>query len=236
MEPWPHHFTLIKMDPPLAPSDNISVNAPKQNQQNVGENDMDFFSIKGKTALVTGGSRGIGLLIAEGYVRAGAKTYISARDASVCDEEAKRLSEFGTCISIPADLSKVEEIERLVSVISKSEDKLDILVNNAGANWAAPIDEYPEAGWDKVMTLNIKSPFFLTQKCLPLLRASGTDEDPGRIINVASIDGLHTSTLETYAYAASKSGLIHLTKVLTKRLTGENVIANTIAPDPSKAK
>lgn len=197
---------------------------------------MDLFSIKGKIALVTGGSRGIGLLIAEGYVRAGAKVYITSRSAEVCDEEAARLSDLGTCISVPADLSKMEEIERLVAVIAEKEDHLDILVNNAGANWAAPIDEYPEDGWDKVMTLNIKSPFFLAQKCLPLLRAGATPEDPGRIINVASIDGLHTSDLETYAYAASKSGLIHLTRAMTKRLSRDNIIANAICPGPFQSK
>ena len=146
------------------------------------------------------------------------------------------MSEFGECIALPFDLSTMEGVTGLADAITEREDKLDILVNNAGANWNAPIDDFPESGWDKVMTLNIKSPFFLVQKCLPLLRAAGSDEDPARIINVASIDGLHTSNLETYSYAASKAGLIHLTRVLTKRLSPENIIANAIAPGPFESK
>lgn len=197
---------------------------------------MDLFSVKGKVALVTGGSRGIGLLISEGYVRSGAKTYISSRDAAVCEAEAKRLSEFGECIALPSDLSSMDGVKGLAAAIAEREDKLDVLVNNAGANWAAPIDDFPESGWDKVMTLNIKSPFFLAQQCLPLLRKGGDGDDPARIINVASIDGLHTSNLETYSYAASKAGLIHLTRVLARRLAQDNIVVNAIAPGPFQSK
>ncbi|HMK64280.1 MAG TPA: SDR family NAD(P)-dependent oxidoreductase, partial [Thermodesulfobacteriota bacterium] len=166
----------------------------------------NLFSIEGKVAVVTGGSRGIGAMIARGFVENGAKTYITARKAEACQKTAEELSQYGTCVAIPADLSTSQGQDFLVQAVREKEPKLHILVNNAGANWAAPIDEFPESGWDKVVDINLKSVFFLTQKFLPLLRAAATQEDPGRVINIASIDGLHTPAFETFAYSASKAG------------------------------
>ena len=193
----------------------------------------DLFSIEGKVALVTGGSRGIGEMIAAGFLANGAKVYISSRKAEVCDTTAQRLQdEYGsTCISVPADLSNLDGINELSNTISQ-EDSLDILVNNAGASWGEPIDEYSEKGWDKVMDTNVKGVFFLTQKLLPLLRDSGTSEDPSRVINIGSIDGIKTGLFDAFSYGPSKAALHHLTRVLAASLVRENIIVNAIAPGP----
>jgi NAD(P)-dependent dehydrogenase (short-subunit alcohol dehydrogenase family) len=196
----------------------------------------NLFSVEGKAVLVTGGSRGIGEMIATGFVMNGARVYISSRKKEVCDSVAAELSEHGTCISLPADLSTLEGVNHLVAALGEREEKLDVLVNNAGANWAEPLDVYPESGWDKVQSLNLKSPFFLTQQLLPKLRAAGSAEDPARIINIASIDGLHVPGLETYAYSSSKAALIHLTKVLAGRLAREHICVNAVAPGPFESK
>jgi len=192
----------------------------------------NLFSIEGKVALVTGGSRGIGEMIAAGFLANGAKVYISSRKAEVCDETAKRLQEEygGECISIPADLSNLEGIKDLTQKLQ--EDKLDILVNNAGASWGEPIDEYSEKGWDKVMDTNVKGVFFLTQQLLPLLRSSGNAEDPSRVINIGSIDGIKTGLCDAFSYGPSKAALHHLTRVLAASLVKENIIVNAIAPGP----
>lgn len=192
----------------------------------------NLFSIEGKTALVTGGSRGIGEMIAAGFLANGAKVYISSRKAETCDATAKRLQEEygGECISLPADLSNLEGIESLVAQLSDT--SLDILVNNAGASWGEPIDEYSEKGWDKVMDTNVKGVFFLTQKLLPLLRSSGTAEDPSRVINIGSIDGIKTGLFDAFSYGPSKAALHHLTRVLAASLVKENIIVNAIAPGP----
>jgi NAD(P)-dependent dehydrogenase (short-subunit alcohol dehydrogenase family) len=191
-----------------------------------------LFDIEGKVALVTGGSRGIGEMIATGYVENGAKVYISSRKKSVCDEIAAQLSQRGTCISLPYDLSTMEGIRGLAADFSAREEKLDILVNNAGASWGAPIDEYPETGWDKVMDLNTKSVFFLTRELLPQLRKAATHDHPARVINIASINGIEPPSLETYAYSTSKAGCIMLTRHLAKRLAAEDILVNAIAPGP----
>ncbi len=193
----------------------------------------NLFSIEGKIALVTGGSRGIGEMIAAGFLANGAKVYISSRKAEVCDETANRLQEQygGECISLPADLSNLNGIESLVNSLPDGE-KLDILVNNAGASWGEPIDEYSEKGWDKVMDTNVKGVFFLTQKLLPLLRSSATAEDPSRVINIGSIDGLKTGLFDAFSYGPSKAALHHLTRVLAASLVKENIIVNAIAPGP----
>ncbi|MEM7763342.1 MAG: SDR family oxidoreductase [Pseudomonadota bacterium] len=195
-----------------------------------------LFDVSGKVALVTGGSRGIGEMIAEGYVRNGVRVYITARKATACDQTAERLSEFGECISVPADLSTGAGIETLTNTIRERESTLDILVNNAGATWGAAFDEFPEAGWDKVMDINVKSPFFLSQALIDLLAAAATHESPSRIINIGSIDGLHVSRLETYSYAASKSAILHLTRMMAKNLVRRHITVNAVAPGPFESK
>jgi NAD(P)-dependent dehydrogenase (short-subunit alcohol dehydrogenase family) len=196
----------------------------------------DLFDVSGKIALVTGGSRGIGEMIAEGYVANGVKTYISARKADACDATAARLSEQGECISIPADLSTLEGIQTLTDEIKSRESQLDILVNNAGATWGASIEDFPEAAWDKVMDINVKGPFFLTQAMLSLLEASASAGDPARIINVGSIDGLNINKMGTYSYGPSKAAIHHLTRTLASHLADRHITANAIAPGPFPSK
>ena len=191
---------------------------------------QDLFSLKGRIALVTGGSRGIGEMIAEGYAKAGAKVYISARKAAACEETAKRLSVFGECIAKPADASGAAGARTLAGLYLAKESKLDILVNNAGAAWGAEIEAFPESGWDKVMDLNVKAPFFLVQALLVALRAGASAERPAKVINIASIDGLSVNMQPTYSYSASKAGLIHLTKRLALELAPQHIVVSAIAP------
>ncbi|AVQ83475.1 MULTISPECIES: SDR family oxidoreductase [unclassified Variovorax] len=188
-----------------------------------------LFSLKGRTALITGGSRGIGRMIAEGYLAQGARVYISARKAAACDQTAKELSAFGHCVSLPADVSTVEGAQKLVEAYAKHEGTLDILVNNAGAAWGAPYAEFPESGWDKVVDLNLKTPFFLTQALTPMLKKAATDH-LAKVINIASIDGISVNPQETYSYAASKAGLIQLTRRMALRLAQERIVVSAIAP------
>ena len=192
----------------------------------------NLFNLNGKIALVTGGSRGIGAMIAEGFVRNGVKTYISSRKSDPCDKKARELSKYGECISIPADLTDMNEMDKLVTKIKDKETKLNILVNNAGAAWGASFDDFPEIGWDKVMDTNVKSVFFLTQKLVDILEASASTSDPSRIINIGSIDGLGIPRAETYSYPASKAAVHQLTKVLANRLANRNINVNAIAPGP----
>jgi len=192
----------------------------------------NLFNLNGKIALVTGGSRGIGAMIAEGFVRNGVKTYISSRKSDPCDKKAKELSKYGECISIPADLTDMNEMDKLVTKIKDKETKLNILVNNAGAAWGASFDDFPEIGWDKVMDTNVKSVFFLTQKLVDILETSASKSDPSRIINIGSIDGLGIPRAETYSYPASKAAVHQLTKVLANRLANRNINVNAIAPGP----
>jgi NAD(P)-dependent dehydrogenase (short-subunit alcohol dehydrogenase family) len=192
---------------------------------------QDLFSLEGRTALITGGSRGIGKMIAAGFLAHGARVYISSRKAQACEETAKELSKNGgTCIPLPMDSSTVEGAKALAAAYQAREPKLDILVNNAGAAWLAPFDEFPEKGWDKVMDLNVKTPFFLTQALGEALRKAGTNDRPAKVINVASIDGIHVNPQETYSYAASKAGLIHLTKRMAVQLIQDNIAVSAIAP------
>jgi len=190
----------------------------------------DLFDVSGKVALVTGGSRGIGEMIAEGFVTHGVKTYISARKAEACDATAARLAEIGECVSVPADLSTADGIAALVNEIKSREEGLDILVNNAGAVWGEPIETFPESAWDKVMTINVKSPFFLTQALLPLLENAASDDDPARVIMVGSIDGINVNNMPTFAYGPSKAAVHHLARVLAAHLAPRNITANAIAP------
>ncbi|SFQ29596.1 SDR family oxidoreductase [Variovorax sp. 770b2] len=188
-----------------------------------------LFSLKGRTALITGGSRGIGRMIAEGFLAQGARVYISARKAAACDQTAKELSAFGHCVSLPADVSTVEGAQALVAAYAKHENSLDILVNNAGAAWGAPYEEFPESGWDKVVDLNLKTPFFLTQALTPMLKKAATDH-LSKVINIASIDGISVNPQETYSYAASKAGLIQLTRRMALRLAQDRIVVSAIAP------
>ncbi len=194
----------------------------------------DLFSVSGKVVLVTGGSRGIGEMIAAGFLANGAKVYISSRKADACAATAERLSaEYGgECIAIPADVSGLEGVDALARALSERETRLDVLVNNAGATWGAPIDEFPEIGWDKVMDTNVKGVFFLTQRLLPLLEAGATAEDPARVINVGSIDGIRTPGFDTVSYGPSKAALHALTSQLAGKLVRRNIVLNAIAPGP----
>ena len=196
----------------------------------------ELFRIEGKTALVTGGSRGIGLMIARGFVEAGVKVYISSRKAEVCEEVAAELSEIGTCIPLAADLSEFDECERLAREVADREPRLHILVNNAGATWGAPLAEFPDAAWDRVLDLNVKGVFHLTRALVPTLAAAAEPGDPARVINIGSIDGLHAPDLETYSYSASKAAVHHLTRVMAKRLARERITVNAIAPGPFESK
>jgi NAD(P)-dependent dehydrogenase (short-subunit alcohol dehydrogenase family) len=195
----------------------------------------DLFSIAGKTALVTGGSRGIGLMIARGYVEAGARVYISSRKADVLDEVAAELSKVGECHAIAADLSSEAECRRLAEAIATRESTLDILVNNAGATWGAPLEQFDEAAWERALALNVKGVFHLTKFLLPLLEEAGTADDPARVINIGSIDGVRVPLLENYSYSASKAAVHMLTRHLAKRLAPE-ITVNAIAPGPFESK
>ena len=189
----------------------------------------ELFSLKGRSALITGGSRGIGRMIAEGFLRAGARVYISARKADACDATAAELSAIGPCVSLPADVSTQGGVQQLVASYQQHERSLDILVNNAGAAWGAPYEEFPESGWDKVVDLNLKAPFFLTQALTPLLKRAATDH-LAKVIHIASIDGVSVNPQETYSYAASKAGLIHLTRRMALKLAPERIVVSAIAP------
>ena len=196
----------------------------------------NLFSVEGKVALVTGGSRGIGEMIAEGLVANGVRVYICARKAEACDATAARLSEIGECISVPADLSTEAGITALVEQIASAEEKLDILINNAGATWGAPLDDFPVAAFEKVMNLNVNSVFELTRQCLPLLRKGASAPDPSRVVITSSVEGLSTSRQANFPYSASKAGVIHLAKHLAKTVAPENITVNCLAPGPFESK
>jgi NAD(P)-dependent dehydrogenase (short-subunit alcohol dehydrogenase family) len=196
----------------------------------------ELFSVDGKVAVVTGGSRGIGHMIARGFVENGAKVYISARKAAACEATAAELSQLGTCIAIPADLATADGREHLVQALKEQETRLDILVNNAGAAWGAPFDDYPESGYDKVMDINVKAPFMLTQDLMPLLESGASLNDPARVINIGSIDGIRVPNVDNYAYGPSKAAVHHLTRVLAVRLGRRGVTFNAIAPGPFESK
>ena len=193
----------------------------------------DLFSLEGRVALVTGGSRGIGKMIAAGFLEYGAKVYISSRKAEVCNATAAELSERGgRCISLPQDVSTVAGCQALAETLSAREPRLDILINNAGAAWGAEFEAFPESGWDKVMNLNVKSPFFLTQALHPQLKAAASEERPAKVINIASIDGIRLNPQETYSYHASKAALIYLTRRMAAKLVRDRIVVSAIAPGP----
>ena len=191
----------------------------------------DLFSLKDRVALVTGGSRGIGRMIAAGFIAQGAKVYISSRKADVCEKTAAELSKNGgKCVALPVDASTVAGAQALAKAFGEREKKLDILVNNAGAAWLEQFDKFPEKGWDKVLDLNLKTPFFLTQALAGLLRAAASAQRPAKVINIASIDGVSVNPQETYSYQASKAGLIHLTRRMALQLVKDHIVMSAIAP------
>jgi len=196
---------------------------------------QNLFDIRGKVALVTGGSRGIGLMIAEGFVDAGAKVYVSSRKKQVCDEVAAALSKKGECISLPGDCGTDAGCRALADALAARESALHILINNAGANWGAPFESYPDDAFDKVFALNVKGVFHLTRACMPLLEAASKPGDPARVINIGSIDGLQAPMLETYAYSSSKAAVHHMTRVLAHRFAPK-VTVNAVAPGPFESK
>lgn len=197
---------------------------------------MQLFDLTGKTALVTGGTRGVGLMIARGLLDAGAAVYISSRKAEAGDAAVAELTPHGRVVSLPADLSGEQDCLRLAAEVADREQRLHILVNNAGANWGAPLEEFPASAWDRVLNLNLKAPFFLSRACLPLLEAAGTPDDPARIINIGSIDGLRVPEPSTYSYSSSKAAVHHLTRVLAKELGPRRITVNAIAPGPFESK
>ncbi len=194
-----------------------------------------LFSVEGKSALVTGGSRGIGRMIAEGFVAAGARVYIAARKEDECRATAESLAKQGHCEAIQADLSSSDGVAALAAAVREREAALHVLVNNAGANWAAPFDEFPESGWDKVMNTNLKAVFNLTRLLRPALDAASRPGDPARVINIGSIDGMRVPALETYPYVAAKAGLHQLTAMLAKKLAPA-ITVNAVAPGPFQSK
>ena len=195
----------------------------------------DLFSVDGKVALVTGGSSGIGLMIARGFVEAGVRVYISSRKADVCEKVAAELSTIGPCEAIPANLSTEEGCRTLAGQIAEREPVLHILVNNAGATWGTPLDEFDDAAWSRVLDLNVKGVFHLTKFLRPTLEAARGDHDPARVINIGSIDGLHVPVMETYSYSASKAAVHHLTRHLARRLAPK-ITVNAVAPGPFQSK
>jgi NAD(P)-dependent dehydrogenase (short-subunit alcohol dehydrogenase family) len=197
-----------------------------------------LFSLDGKTALVTGGGQGIGRMIAQGLVEAGATVYIASRKLDQCEQTARELSEYGTCHALAADISTEDGCRSLVEAYLEREPSLSILVNNSGANWGAPFAEYPDAAWDRVMNLNVRGAFTLTKLLTPALSEAGSADDPSRVINIGSIHGLHVpeQSLEVYAYAASKAAIHHLTPVLAKRLGPLHITVNALAPGPFESR
>ena len=197
---------------------------------------VELFDLTGKRALVTGGTRGIGLMMARGLLQAGARVVISSRKADACDEARATLSSFGDVEAIPADLSRHDECLRLAEQVTVDGQDLDILVNNAGATWGEPLESFPDSAWDKVLDLNLKSPFWLVQALLPALRGTATAADPSRIINVGSIDGLRPSQLPVYSYGSSKAALHQLTRMLARELGPQHITVNAVAPGPFQSK
>ena len=196
----------------------------------------ELFSVSGKVAVVTGGSRGIGYMIAQGLVENGVRVYITARKAEQCDAAAAELSKLGECVSMPADLSKSAEIKRFAGAIAERETALHILVNNAGATWGAPIGEFPEEAFDKVLAINVKAPFHLTEALLPQLRAAATADDPARVIMIGSINGMRPPATDAYPYSASKAAVEMLGRHLAHKLVSDNITVNCIAPGPFESK
>ena len=196
----------------------------------------DLFSIRGKCALVTGGGSGIGWMIAEGYARAGARVYIASRKRAELDARIAELGGAGDCRAIEADLSSEAGCNALADELSRNEPKLHVLVNNAGANWGAPYESYPESAWDRVLDVNVKAVFALTRRLTPMLEQAASDDDPARVINIGSVDGIGVPALETYAYGASKAAVHHLSRTLARKLARKRITVNAVAPGPFQSR
>ena len=195
-----------------------------------------LFGVKNKVILVTGGTRGIGYMIAEGFVRCGAKVYIASRKPEACQEAEEMLSKYGTCVAIPSDISDIAGCEKLAEEIKHRETKLDVLINNAGVTWSEDIDRFSEKAWNKIVDLDGKSPFFLTQKLLPLLDSAGSKATRAVVINVSSVNGIRPSSLRNYSYAFAKAGLQQLSIQMAQDLNKRHINVNVIAPGPFKSK
>jgi NAD(P)-dependent dehydrogenase (short-subunit alcohol dehydrogenase family) len=196
----------------------------------------DLFDVSGKTALVTGGSRGIGMMIARGLVQGGARVIVSSRKAADVQAAAEELSAHGQCHAIPADISTQKGAQELAGAVREHFPSLDVLVNNAGATWGAPLEEFPAAGWQKVLNTNVEGIFHLTVALLAELRDAASAENPARVINIGSINGLQPPMVENYSYSASKAAVHMLTRHLAKRLASEHITVNAIAPGPFQSK
>jgi NAD(P)-dependent dehydrogenase (short-subunit alcohol dehydrogenase family) len=192
----------------------------------------ELFDLSGKSGLVTGGSKGIGKMIARGLLQAGARVAISSRDAEACARAQEELSEFGDVRAVPADVSRHDECDRLARLVTADSGSLDILVNNAGAMWDEPLETFPDAAWDTVVDLNLKAPFWLVQALLPALRSAGTADEPARVINIGSIAAIHIPARPNYSYSSSKAALHQLTRVLAKELGPQHITVNAVAPGP----
>ena len=189
-----------------------------------------LFDVTGKIILVTGGAKGLGAMITEALVEAGARVYISSRSMDTCTSFAAEMSKKGECIALPANLLEMEQIHELADELAKRESKINVLINNSGATWGAPLDKYPEKGWDKVMDLNVKSLFFLTQALMPLIKAAASPGNPARIINISSIAALYPNAMQAYAYGPSKAAVVQLTRNLANELARDNILVNVVAP------
>lgn len=197
---------------------------------------QELFSIAGKVALVTGGGSGIGWMIAEAYARAGAKVYIASRKEKELAARIAELGDGGDVTALVADLSTEAGCNALGDAFEEREGKLDILVNNAGANWGEDYESFPESGWDRVLNVNVKGVFSLTRRLTPWLAKAATAEDPSRVINIGSIDGLTVPVLETYSYSASKAAVHHLSRVLARKLAPQQITVNAVAPGPFQSR
>jgi NAD(P)-dependent dehydrogenase (short-subunit alcohol dehydrogenase family) len=195
----------------------------------------ELFSVEGKTVVVTGGTRGIGAMIAGGFVAAGAEVVVASRKADAVEAAVAELSAYGTCSGLVADLSSEEGARRFADQVAVDHPRVDVLVNNAGATWGVPLAEHDAASWDRVLNLNVQGVFHTTKFLLPLLEAGATLDEPSRVINIGSIDGIHVPLLESYSYSASKAAVHHLTRHLARRLA-PTVTVNAVAPGPFPSK
>jgi NAD(P)-dependent dehydrogenase (short-subunit alcohol dehydrogenase family) len=194
-----------------------------------------LFAVDGKTVVVTGGTRGIGAMIARGFVDAGADVIVASRKADAVEATVAALSAHGTCAGFAVDLSTEDGARQLAGQVGAVRSHVDVLVNNAGATWGAPVEEHDAASWERVLGLNVQGVFHTTTHLLPLLQARATADEPSRVINIGSIDGIHVPALETYSYGASKAAVHHLSRHLARRLA-PTITVNAVAPGPFPSK